>query len=99
MVDSIFKKNKAISTASGIGGGGGGAIGAFGSDVLVLSSVFELNEATRDGGAAMFDASSGAWYNNKELLFGNDGDDDCDGVTVRDDFACFNVGENFSFQL
>ena len=52
VVDSIFKKNKAIATASGFGGGG--AIYAFSSDVLVLSSVFELNEASNEGGAAQF---------------------------------------------
>ena len=93
VVDSIFKKNKAIATASGIGGGG--AIDAFSSDVLVLSSVFESNEASNVGGAAgFFDPTSVAWYNNKELLFGNDALD-CDGANVVGG-DCFNVTDNFS---
>ena len=96
VVDSIFKKNKAIQADTTSGFGGGGAIYAFSSDVLVLSSVFELNEASNDGGAAQFvDTSSVDWYNNKELLFGNDGVD-CDGAKVVGG-DCFNVGENFSF--
>ena len=99
VVNSIFKKNKAIATASGVGRGG--AIDAFSSDVLVLSSVFELNEASNTGGAAQFapldelqDVSSVAWYNNKELLFGNDAFD-CDGAKVFGE-DCFSVGDNFS---
>ena len=68
------------------------------TDVLVLSSVFELNEASNDGGAAQFeDVSSVAWYNNKELLFGNDAGVGCDGVSV--DGACDSVGENFSIDV
>ena len=97
VVDSIFKKNKAIATASGFGGGG--AIYAFSSDVLVLSSVFELNEASETGGVALFAtgaASSFVWYNNKVL--GNDAGEDCDGAKkypiVGGD--CFNVTDNFS---
>ena len=96
VVDSIFKKNKAIATASGFGGGG--AIFAAQNDVLVLSSVFELNEASNVGGAALFeDVSSVAWYNNKELLFGNDAGIDCGGVavgTISPD--CSSVEDNFS---
>ena len=100
MVDSIFKKNKAIQvTTSGFGGGG--AIYAVDADVLVLSSVFELNEASNTlqsntGGAALFNnALSVAWYNNKELLFGNDAGEECDGAKeVGGD--CFSVGDNFS---
>ena len=98
VVDSIFKKNKAIATASGFGGGG--AIYAFssGTDVLVLSSVFELNEASNVGGAALFeDVSSVAWYNNKELLFGNDAGIDCGGVAVGiTSPTCSSVEDNFS---
>ena len=100
VVDSIFKKNKAIATASGFGGGG--AISAAGNDVLlVLSSVFELNEASNVGGAAVFElhlfvsGTSVAWYNNKELLFGNDGGVGCDGANVVEE-DCFSVGDNFS---
>ena len=96
VVDSIFKKNKAIATASGFGGGG--AIFAAQNDVLVLSSVFELNEASNVGGAALFeDVSSVAWYNNKELLFGNDAGIDCGGVAVGLTLpTCLGVGDNFS---
>ena len=101
VVDSIFKKNKAIATASGFGGGG--AIYAFssGTDVLVPSSVLELNEASNVGGAAVFElhlfvsGTSVAWYNNKELLFGNDGGVGCDGANVVEE-DCFSVGDNFS---
>ena len=46
VVDSIFKKNKAIQADPTSGFGGGGAIVASFRDVLVLSSVFELNEAS-----------------------------------------------------
>ena len=87
--DSIFKKNKAIATRFG-----GGAIEAFSTDVLVLSSVFELNEASNGGAARFEDASSVAWYNNKELLLGNDALD-CDGAKVVGG-DCFNVTDNFS---
>ena len=55
VVDSIFKKNKALSDSNV---GGGGAIYAlFTPDVLVLSAVFELNEASNTGGAALFGAA------------------------------------------
>ena len=98
VVDSIFKKNKALSDSNV---GGGGAIYASStSDVLVLSSVFESNEASNTWGAALFGAaqfffaSSVAWYNNKELLFGNDALD-CDGAKVFGG-DCFSIGENFS---
>ena len=98
VVDSIFKKNKAIATASGFGGGG--AITAVSNDVntddvLVLSSVFELNEASNTGGAALFENVNVAWYNNKELLLGNDAGVGCDGANVAGG-ACFSVGDNFS---
>jgi len=94
--DLIFKKNKAIETDTTVSGTGGGAIYAVLTDVLVLSSVFELNEATNDGGAAQLQfVSSVAWYNNKELLFGNDAVVDCDGANVVGE-RCFSVGENFS---
>ena len=99
--NSIFKKNKAIQANTAFGGGG--AIYTSSTDVLVLSSVFELNEATNNGGAALLfflrRAGSVDWYNNKELLFGNDAGVFCDGVA---DFiagrpaACSSVGENFS---
>ena len=74
-------------------------------DVLVLSSVFELNEASNEGGAAQFvsttsSTTSVAWYNNKELLFGNDAGIDCDGGAMGfNPPACFNVTENFSEDL
>jgi len=104
--DSIFKKNKAIrvDTTSGFGGGGAislGGRGAGSANILVLSSVFELNEAANDGGAALFrfqSTPSVDWYNNKELLFGNDADEECDGANVAGE-DCFNVGDNFSFEL
>ena len=98
VIDSIFKKNRAIAAASGFGGGG--AIAALlstasSTDILVLSSVFESNEASNDGGAAQFfNPSSVAWYNNKELLSGNDALD-CDGAKVEGG-DCFNVGDNVS---
>ena len=59
-----------------------------------------MNEASNEGGAAQFEdvskSSSVAWYNNKELLFGNDALD-CDGAKEVVDGACFSVGDNFSF--
>ena len=74
--DSIFKKNKVIEvdvdTTSGFGGGGAISLsgrGAGSANILVLSSVFELNEASNAGGAALFQVASVAWYNNKELLY------------------------------
>ena len=95
VVDSIFKNNRAIQADTTSGFGGGGAISAESTDVLVLSSVFELNEASIDGGAAQFfNPSSVAWYNNKELLSGNDALD-CDGAKVEGG-DCFNVGDNIS---
>ena len=97
VVDSIFKKNRAIQADTTTGFGGGGAIIAASTDVLVLSSVFELNEASNDGGAAQLQSTTSvAWYNNKELLFGNDADEECDGANVAGE-DCFNVGDNFSF--
>ena len=107
IVDSVFKKNKAAQVSTTASGGGGGAVSVdiiIGGtvDVLVLSSVFELNEATRGGGAASFFAFGFLnvdWINNKELLFGNDAGT-CDGVNTFDPFivgGCFNVGDNVSF--
>ena len=98
VIDSIFKKNKALQVDTSTGSGGGGAIFAFFADVLVLSSVFELNEASNVGGAAAsFNAPSVGWYNNKDLLFGNDAGEDCDGVAVGSNPpACSSVGDNFS---
>ena len=96
VVDSIFKKNKAIQVDT-TERGGGGAIDALDADVLVLSSVFELNEASSFGGAALIRSSSVAWYNNKELLFGNDDGIDCGGVAVGlPSPTCFGVEDNFS---
>ena len=101
IVDSVFKKNKAAQVSTTASGGGGAVsvdiiIGGT-VDVLVLSSVFELNEATRGGGAASFFAFGFLnvdWINNKELLFGNDAGT-CDGVFLEGS-GCFNVGDNFS---
>ena len=95
VVDSIFKKNKALSDSNV---GGGGAFFVNEADALVLSSVFELNEASGIGGAAQFvSTSSVAWYSNKELLFGNDAGIDCDGGAVGfNPPACFNVTDSFS---
>ena len=106
--DSIFKNNKALQvTVGSTKRGGGGAIflgGSSPADVLVLNSIFELNEASNIGGAANL-STNGAestinWVYNKDLLFGNDAGEDCDGVKVLDpDDAlrdCFNVGDNFS---
>ena len=99
VVDSIFKNNKALSVGGTSSISGGGAIYAINNDgqqdVLVLSSVFELNEASSIGGAARIAVSSVAWYNNKELLFGNDAGEDCDGANVEDE-DCFSVEDNFS---
>lgn len=97
VIGSSFKKNKALSINNR---GGGGAINAFSADNLVLDSVFELNEASKDGGAALFDSCCNfvVWYNNKDLLFGNDAGELCDGVAVVDE-DCFNVGDNFSVDL
>ena len=94
---SIFKKNKALQDDTSFEGGGG-AIDAFSDpEVLVLSSVFELNEATNGGAALFFSFQSVDWYNNKELLFGNDAGEDCDGVAVGSNPpVCFSVGDNFS---
>ena len=91
--DSIFKNNKAIQvTTSGDGGGGAIFASAGGTEVLVLSSIFELNEASNIGGAAQFQGvSSVDWYNNKELLFGNDALA-CDGVNVEGK-DCFSIGD------
>ena len=92
--DTIFKNNRAIQVSPATRGGG--AIYASSEDALVLSSVFELNEASNIGGAAQFrNGASVNWYNNKELLFGNDAGVGCDGVSV--DGACDSVGDNFSF--
>ena len=103
VVDSIFKNNRAIQAdnPSDISQGGGAIEAGFSGDVLVLSSVFELNEASGEGGAAQLRgrAQSVAWYNNKELVFGNDALD-CDGAKVvgqDGDEDCFSVGDNFSF--
>ena len=58
IVDSVFKKNKAAQVST-TASGGGGAVTVdiiFGGtvDVLVLSSVFELNEANRAEGQLNF---------------------------------------------
>ena len=113
IVDSVFKKNKAAQVST-TASGGGGAVSVdiiFGGtvDVLVLSSVFELNEANRGGGAAQFFAFGFLnvdWINNKELLFGNDAGT-CDGVNTFEPISnapfikegCFNVGDNEKFLL
>ena len=78
-------------------------------DVIVLSSVFELNEASNSGGAVdfvKFDSESTLsvkWINNKELLLGNDAEEDCDGGAKFDTddevLVCFNVGDNFSEEI
>ena len=107
--DSIFKNNKALQvTVGSTKRGGGGAIflgGSSPADVLVLNSIFELNEASNIGGAANFFTngrlSTVNWVYNKDLLFGNDASIDCDGVKVNDPEVpagrdCFNVGDNFS---
>ena len=57
--------------------------------------MFELNEASNKGGAVLFDGPNVHWYNNKDILFGNDAGEGCDGVDV-DGQPCFNVGDNFS---
>ena len=96
VVDSIFKNNRAIQVDTTSGDGGGGAIYAFGGtgvDVLVLSSLFESNEASNVGGAALL--GNVGWYNNKELLSGNDSGEDCGGAKVVTG-DCFNVTDNFS---
>ena len=60
--------------------------------------MFELNEATNKGGAALFSgtALNADWYNNKDLS-GNDAGVDCDGVADnKNGGICVNVGDNFS---
>ena len=94
--DSVFKKNEAIQVDT-VGGGGAISVSAAGQNgVLILGSVFELNEASDTGGAALIaDVSrrSVKWINNKEFLFGNDAGN-CDGESVEGE-GCFNVGDNF----
>ena len=92
--DSIFKNNKAIQVTPTTSAGGGAIFAsAGGTEVLVLSSIFELNEASNIGGAAQFQGvSSVDWYNNKEILFGNDAGEDCDGVNVEGK-DCFSIGD------
>ena len=54
VLDSIFKNNKAIQVGTTNGGGAialNTVTASSGVDLLVLSSVFELNEATSVGGA------------------------------------------------
>jgi hypothetical protein len=113
--NSIFKKNKALQAEIDDDGEGGGAISASTSgsndqaDVIVLSSVFELNEASNVGGAVQFVKffSGGTlrvkWFNNKELLLGNDAEEGCDGGAKLDTddevLVCFNVGDNFSEEI
>ena len=105
--DSIFKKNRAIQVNPSVEGvSGGGAVNVYDQSgqnkngILILGSVFELNEASNQGGAALVELDSpiGAlgvdWINNKELLFGNDAGT-CDGVFLQGS-GCFNVGDNFS---
>ena len=105
VVDSIFKNNKAIQVGTTNGGGGAIALNTVtassGVDLLVLSSVFELNEATSVGGALKLLDQNGAlsdanFINNKELLFGNDANL-CPGgaVTIPGGAStCFSVEEN-----
>ena len=94
--DSVFKKNEAIQVDT-VGGGGAISVSAAGQNgVLILGSVFELNEASDTRGAALIaDVSrrSVKWINNKEFLFGNDAGN-CDGESVEVE-GCFNVGDNF----
>ena len=101
--DSIFKNNKVKQVKDSGGGGGAIFLGGQGkADVLVLNSVFELNEASTFGGAASFNSFAGTggsvnWVYNKVLLFGNDAGEDCDGVEGVN--TCFSVGDNFSFDF
>ena len=43
------------------------------------------------------------WFNNKELLLGNDAEEGCDGGAKLDTddevLVCFNVGDNFSEEI
>ena len=75
-------------------------------DLLVVGSVFELNEACDNGGAFLIDeVYTGkvkvGWINNNELLFGNTDNDGCDGVLVKRSYGdtsstCASVGDNLS---
>ena len=113
--NSIFKKNKALQAVIDDFVGGGGAISAGTSanddqaDVIVLNSVFELNEASNIVGAVQFVKFDSAgtlsvkWINNKELLLGNDAEEGCDGgakLDLDDEvLVCFNVEDYFSEEI
>eukprot|EP00578_Thalassiosira_sp_NH16_P024811 CAMPEP_0181099396 /NCGR_PEP_ID=MMETSP1071-20121207/12638_1 /TAXON_ID=35127 /ORGANISM="Thalassiosira sp., Strain NH16" /LENGTH=372 /DNA_ID=CAMNT_0023182057 /DNA_START=232 /DNA_END=1350 /DNA_ORIENTATION=+ len=108
VLDCTFKKNIALQDDPPTYGGGG-AIYMYALftniDLLVAGSVFELNEASNEGGVALIDEANVGkvkvgWINNNELLFGNTDNDGCDGVLVKrsyDDTAstCASVGDNF----
>ena len=106
VLDCTFTKNEALQDDPSAfdGSGGGGAIYAFGnSNLLVAGSVFELNEASNEGGAALISNSNGGkvkvgWINNNELLFGNtaDADEGCGGIFDFTSKTCDRVGDNFS---
>lgn len=111
--DSIFKKNKALQAnldaRDGVGGGGAISVESSSSsnELIVLSSVFELNEASNAGGAAATNAKGTGslkvnWVNNKELLLGNTAGEVCDGV-VRSSIGgigkCASVADNFIIEL
>lgn len=112
MSDSIFKKNKALQAnldaRDGVGGGGAISVeSSSSSNVFIgLRSVFELNEASNDGGAAAVNGVGSGflkvnWVNNKELLLGNTAGEDCDGV-VRSSIggtSCASVADNFIIEL
>ena len=87
------------------GGGGGGAINfAFygpNINILVADSVFELSEASNDGGAALINESSEGqvkvgWINNNEFIFGNTAYEECDDIFDGTSDTCASVGDNFS---
>ena len=107
--DCTFTENRALQDNpsavddSGVTGGGGAIYiqaDYTNIDLLVAGSVFELNEASNDGGAALIKESSGGkakvgWINNNELLFGNIAGERCGDIFDASD-TCVSVGDNFS---
>ena len=70
--------------------------------LLVVGSVFELNEASDEGGAVAFNERDGQgtlkvdWINNNKLIFGNTAGEACGGVRNLISDTCVSVGDNFS---
>ena len=116
VLDSTFKKNSAFQvnpSPSAVGGGGAiymesGPSCANGiCKLLVAGSVFELNEASNEGGAVFIkQVGSGeatlkvGWINNNAFLFDNTAGETCEDVfvsnTIDTTTKCVSVGDNVS---